>query len=68
MKNVCSELKALRKSRRRTQQWLAKKTGLSKNYISKIEREKATPSMEVINKICETLNGEPVFYIKNKTE
>ena len=64
--NLGIELKKLRKSRRRTQEWIAKKTGVDRHYISKIETGKVSPSLKLVKKIIEAMDAKLLFTITNE--
>lgn len=50
------KLKALRKSKKLTQAELASKIGVSKWAVTSYEQGRTSPSIEVLIKICETLD------------
>lgn len=52
-------LRAIRRGRDVTQEKLAEYCGLSPEYVSHIERGKASPSFDVIAGLSEELNVEP---------
>lgn len=60
-----NRLKEIRKQKKITQEKLAELTGLSRPYISDIERKKSKPSGETILKIAKALNmpAEQIFFI-----
>lgn len=58
-KNFGLRLKALRSLRTLTQADLAEQTGLSVEYLSKIERGLSSPSFKVIALLCDTLRVGP---------
>lgn len=58
------KLKARRKEMRLTQEDLADKIGVSKQYIGLIERGKVSPGLDVIEKIAEALNCELRLLLK----
>ena len=55
---IASGLAELRKSRKVTQEELAKRIGTKQETISQIERGAAIPSLEFINRITKALNAE----------
>jgi transcriptional regulator with XRE-family HTH domain len=55
---IASGLAELRKSRKVTQEELAKRIGTKQETISQIERGAAIPSWEFINRIAKALNAE----------
>lgn len=50
-----ARIKNLRISQRLTLKELAKKTGISISFISQVEREKTSPSIDSLSKICSAL-------------
>ncbi len=52
-------LKGLMKHKKITQQKLAEFTGLSQSYISHLCTDRKSPSLETIDKICESLEITP---------
>lgn len=59
MKGYGERIKKLRRSKKWTQDMLGDKLGgLSKSYISKIENESYTPSIELFNEIANILDVE----------
>lgn len=57
-KQLGKRIKQIRKTAKLTQERLAEKTGLSIEYISRIERGIAQPSLKTIEKMVEVLNVE----------
>ena len=54
--SITKNIKALRKQKKITLQQLADSTGLTKGYLSKIERAKKAPPYSTLNKIAIALN------------
>jgi Predicted transcriptional regulators len=50
------KLKSLRKSKKITQADLAERLGISKSSVTAYEQSKVYPSLEVLAKICESLD------------
>ena len=59
---IASNVKALRKQNKLTLQELADLTGLTKGYLSKIERSKKAPPYSTLNRIAHAL-GVDVMYL-----
>ena len=57
------KLKALRKSQKLTQAELASKIGVSKWAVTSYEQGRTTPSIEVLIKICETLEASSDYML-----
>lgn len=66
--NIGIKLKNLRKIKNLTQEELAERTDLSKGYISQIESQHASPSMETFLSILEVLGTSPSEFFKQKQE
>jgi len=49
-------LRAAREARRLTLEVVAERSGLTKGYVSKVERNQATPSVAVLIKLCAALD------------
>ena len=62
------KLKNLRRQKNLTQEELAERTDLSKGYISQIESEYASPSMETFLSILEVLGTRPSDFFKEKAK
>jgi transcriptional regulator with XRE-family HTH domain len=62
---ITKNIKALRKQKRITLQELADLTGLTKGYLSKIERAKKAPPYSTLNKIALALNVDAASLLGN---
>lgn len=62
--NIGNKIKNLRRIKNLTQEELAERTDLSKGYISQIESEHASPSMETFLNIIEVLERRQVNFLK----
>lgn len=62
------KLKNIRRQKNLTQEELAERTDLSKGYISQIESEYASPSMETFLSILEVLGTTPSDFFKEKAK
>ncbi|HDP3030665.1 TPA: helix-turn-helix transcriptional regulator, partial [Staphylococcus aureus] len=63
--NIGNKIKNLRRIKNLTQEELAERTDLSKGYISQIESEHASPSMETFLNIIEVLGTTPSEFFKD---
>lgn len=63
---IGNKIKNLRRIKNLTQEELAERTDLSKGYISQIESEHASPSMETFLNIIEVLGTTPSEFFKEK--
>lgn len=52
-------VKALRKSKKLTQEMLAEKSDITVQYLSNIERSHSIPSLETLMSLCRSLNVTP---------
>jgi transcriptional regulator with XRE-family HTH domain len=57
-KTVANNIKKIRKEQGMSQEKLAEKAGIHVTYISRIERHKQAPSLDVVEKIGKALNIE----------
>lgn len=68
MKQIASFIKKRRKQLNITQQNLADISGISTRKLSDIETSKGTTTIEILNKVCETLGVEIVLKVKGVDE
>ena len=66
MKKIGQIIKQRRKTLSVTQKELAELAGIGINTLTKIERGEANPSLEVLQKVLDTLGMEIVIQIKRK--
>lgn len=67
MMDIGSKLRNLRRIKNLTQEELAERTDLSKGYISQIESQHASPSMETFLSILEVLGTSASDFFKEST-
>lgn len=67
-KSIAKRIKALRLERQMSLDELAKLAGLTKGYLSKIERSHKAPPLSTLNKIAMTLNVDVTYFLKENTE
>ena len=65
---VGKNIKALRKQKKITLKELADRIGLTKSYLSKIERSKKTPPYSTVSKIAMALEVEVSYLLSEKLE
>lgn len=53
------KLKEVREMRGLSVNELARSTGLSPQYLGKLERSEGNPSLQVIDKLCKALEAQP---------
>lgn len=58
------EIRKKRKKKNLTQEQLAKKIGVCRNYISDLENDRYIPSLKTLIKICNVLELDINFLIK----
>ncbi len=63
-KNIGKNIKFLRKEENLSQERLAEKIGVSRNYIGMIERAEANAPVFTLYKIAKALNVEPYELLK----
>ena len=61
---VARNLRRLRAERDITQEELAEKAGLNRNYVGMIEREENAPTVDVLEKLAEVLQVEPTSFLQ----
>jgi transcriptional regulator with XRE-family HTH domain len=64
-KEIISKIQSLRKNRGMTLEELAKKTGLTKGYLSQIENSSKTPPFSTLDKIGHALGVDITYFFIN---
>jgi transcriptional regulator with XRE-family HTH domain len=64
---VAKKVKALRKQNKTTLQDLADLTGLTKGYLSKIERSKKAPPYSTLNRIAQAMGVDVMFFLQENS-
>jgi transcriptional regulator with XRE-family HTH domain len=67
-KSIARNIKTLRLNRKMSLDALSHLTGLTKGYLSKIERSHKAPPLSTLNKIALTLDVDVTFFLKENTE
>ncbi len=67
-KNICTNIKKLRQKNHLTLDKLANLTGLTKGYLSKVERSPKSPPYSTLNKIANALGIEVTQIFENNIE
>lgn len=67
-RSIARNIKALRLNKRMSLDELSKLTGLTKGYLSKIERSHKAPPLSTLNKIALTMDVDVTFFLKENTE
>jgi len=66
--SIARNIKGLRLSKKISLEELGKLTGLTRGYLSKIERSHKAPPLSTLNKIALTLGVDVTSFLKEKTE
>ena len=61
---IARNINTLRKKRKMTLEKLAELTGLTKGYLSKIERSRKAPPYSTLNKIAVAFGADPAFFLE----
>jgi transcriptional regulator with XRE-family HTH domain len=67
-RSIARNIKALRLNKRMSLDKLSKLTGLTKGYLSKIERSHKAPPLSTLNKIALMMDVDVTFFLKKNTE
>lgn len=67
-RSIAGNIKTLRLNKKMSLDELGKLTGLTKGYLSKIERSNKAPPLSTLNKIALTLGVELAYFLKEDTE
>ena len=57
-------LKKIRNDKHESQTKFAEKLGISRTYLSDLENDRKSPSIDTVTKIAERLNVSPIFFIE----
>ena len=61
---VGRNLRRLRRSRRLSQEELADQAGINRNYVGMLEREENAATVDMLEKIADVLNVDPIEFFK----
>jgi transcriptional regulator with XRE-family HTH domain len=61
---VARNLRSLRRSRRLSQEELADRAGINRNYVGMLEREENAATVDMLEKLAEVLNVDPIEFFK----
>ncbi len=67
-KTIAKNIQGLRKQKKMTLQNLAERTGLSKGYLSKIERTIKSPPFSTLNQIAMALEADVTFFFTDTAD
>ena len=65
---IGNRVKDLRVERALTQEELAKKAGVGKNTVNRIERNETEPHMSTLRKLADALGVEPARIVKGRDD
>jgi len=66
--NLGDKVKGLRKKLGMTQKELAEQVGLTPSFISQLEKNLISPSLDSLLKLSEKLNTQPIFFLMEKQD
>jgi len=66
--SIARNIKSLRLSKKISLEELGKLTGLTRGYLSKVERSHKAPPLSTLNKIALTLGVDVTSFLKDNTE
>jgi len=61
---VARNLRRTRQERGLTQEELAHRTGVNRNYVGMIEREENSPTVEMLERLCKALDIDPIVLFR----
>ena len=61
---VARNLRRLRRSRGLSQEELADRAGINRNYVGMLEREENAATVDMLEKLAEVLDVEPIEFFK----
>jgi transcriptional regulator with XRE-family HTH domain len=65
---IARNIKALRQNKKMSLDVLSHLTGLTKGYLSKIERSRKAPPLSTLNKIALTMDVDVTYFLKENAE
>ena len=61
---VARNLRKLRRSRRLSQEELADRAGINRNYVGMLEREENAATVDMLEKLADVLDVDPIEFFK----
>jgi transcriptional regulator with XRE-family HTH domain len=61
---VARNLRILRKQKGLSQEELAFKAGINRNYVGQIEREEKSPTVDILEKLSNSLQASPEQFLR----
>jgi transcriptional regulator with XRE-family HTH domain len=65
---VARNLRILRKQKGLSQEELAFQAGINRNYVGQIEREEKSPTIDVVEKLCGSLEVTPAALLSRMVQ
>ena len=64
---VATNLRKLRHAKNMSQEELADRAGINRNYVGMLEREQHSATVDMLEKLAEVLEADPVEFFRRKT-
>jgi transcriptional regulator with XRE-family HTH domain len=61
---VARNLRRLRRSKGLSQEGLADRAGINRNYVGMLEREENSATVDMLEKLADVLNVDPIEFFK----
>lgn len=64
---VATNLRRLRHAKSMSQEELADRAGINRNYVGMLEREQHSATVDMLEKLAEVLQADPVEFFRRET-
>ena len=64
---VATNLRRLRHAKSMAQEELADRAGINRNYVGMLEREQHSATVDMLEKLAEVLEADPVEFFRRET-
>ena len=64
---VATNLRRLRHAKSMSQEELADRVGINRNYVGMLEREQHSATVDMLEKLAEVLEADPVEFFRRET-
>ncbi|MBR0945502.1 transcriptional regulator with XRE-family HTH domain [Bradyrhizobium japonicum] len=64
---VATNLRRLRHAKSLSQEELADRAGINRNYVGMLEREQHSATVDMLEKLAEVLEADPVEFFRRET-
>jgi transcriptional regulator with XRE-family HTH domain len=64
---VATNLRRLRHGKSMSQEELADRAGINRNYVGMLEREQHSATVDMLEKLAEVLEADPVEFFRRET-